>query len=168
MEMEKEIRKKKKNKKISVYMKILLNYFQMISFIKSLDVKWPFFVEEYLKSAAFISSVSTSILSIDCLVDQYGIAGEIIHLKAAFSSILPFCLLFLVLLIMFFQLKFKRKNQFNKTWLAFFVISIFMHPNILQSLFDNVTCLEFGDKQYLQKQLDLDCDSDNHKEWVLV
>ena len=148
-------------------MKILLNYFQMVSFIKSLDIKWPFYVDEYLKSVAFINSVSTSILSIDCLVNQYNIAGEIVHLKAAFSSILPWCLLFLVILIMLVQLIFKGKNNFNKILLAFFVISIFMHPNILQSLFDNITCLELEDKQYLIKQLDIDCSSNGHIQWVI-
>ena len=152
---------------MSVYMKILLNYFQMVSFIKSLDVKWPFYADEYLKSVAFINSVSSSIVSIDCLVNQYDIEGEIIHLKAAFSSFLPFFLLFIVLVIMIFQMKFlQKKNNFNKILLSFFVISIFLHPNILQSLFDNIGCIELGDRKYLEKQLDLDCNSDGHKKWV--
>ena len=149
-------------------MKILLNYFQMISFIKALEIKWPFYTDEYLKSFAFINSVSSSVVSIDCLVNQYDIAGEIVHLKAAFSSILPFCLLFIVILILLLQHKFrKQKTIFNKVWLSFFIISIFMHPNILQSLFDNISCLELGDKKYLEKQLDLDCDSSGHNEWVM-
>lgn len=148
-------------------MKILLNYFQMVSFIKSLDIKWPFYVDEYLKSVAFINSISNSIVNIECLTNQYHIAGEIVHLKAVFSAILPICLLFLVLVIMFFQLKLKRKNNFNKILLAFFVISIFMHPNILQSLFDNITCLELEDKEYLIKQLDIDCNSSDHNQWVI-
>lgn len=138
----------------------------MVSFIKSLDVKWPFYTDEYLKSVSFLNSISTSVISIECLVYQYNISGEMVHLKAAFSSILPFCLLCTVILIMSLQFLLLRRNNFNKIWLAFFVISIFMHPNILQSLFDNISCIDIEDKRYLVKQLDLDCDSTHHNQWV--
>ena len=94
----------KKNKKTSVYMKIILNYFQMVSFVKALDVKWPFNTDEYLKSVSVLNSISTSVVDLECLIYQYNLSGEIVHLKAVFSSILPLCLLFIVAFIMIIQL----------------------------------------------------------------
>lgn len=140
----------------------------MVSFIKALDVKWPFNTEEYLKAVSAINSISTSVANFECLVYQYNISGEIVHLKAVFSSILPFCLLITVAIIMIIQFIFSRKNNFNKIWLAFFVICIFLHPNILESLFNNIICIDIENKKYLVKQLDLGCDSFHHNQWVYI
>lgn len=158
--------RKKKNHQISVYLKIMLNYLQMVSFIKSLNVKWPFYADNYLNSMSFLNSVSTSFVNVECLVYQYNINGEILHLKAVFSSLLPFCLFFIVILIMIFQRMFLRKSNFKKLWLAFFVISAFMHPDIVRSLFYNISCIDIEDRRYLVQQFDLECDSSHHKRWV--
>lgn len=161
---------KEKNQKImSVYLKIILNYFQMISFIKTLNVKWPLYVESYMKSSAFANVLSSNIFSIDCLVSQYEIKGDIVHLKAVFNALIPFFLLIIVTIILVCRSQKKRGNtNSSKIILAFFIILIFLHPMIIQSLFDNISCIEIEGEKFIERQLNLDCNSDTHKNWVFI
>ena len=57
-------------KGVSVYLKILLNYLQMISIIESLQLKWPIYVQNYLNVYANIGGVSTEVLSLDCFLQD--------------------------------------------------------------------------------------------------
>ena len=54
---------------ISVYLKIFLNYFQMISSLSQSDVALPSFLQDYFNFGVFFGSMPTQIMSLDCLFE---------------------------------------------------------------------------------------------------
>lgn len=159
--------KRRHKKELSIYLKIILNYLQMIGFIRSLNIKWPFYADNYVKSLSFFSDISSNVFSIDCLIFQYDIQGNTLHLKAIFSSFLLLFSFLIFLTIISFKFAISHYSYFTKIILAFFIISMFLHPIIIQSLFENLICIDIDGNRLLEKQLNLECDSSNHMLWVL-
>ena len=52
----------------SIYMKILMNHFQLILLVSSFNFKWPEQLEVFFKQTAPVSEASTQVISIDCFL----------------------------------------------------------------------------------------------------
>jgi hypothetical protein len=52
----------------SVYMKILMNHFQLILLVSSFNFKWPSQLEGFFASSSTVSEASTQIISVDCFL----------------------------------------------------------------------------------------------------
>jgi len=57
------------NQVISVYLKIFLNYLQMISTMSQADLNLPNFLSNYLVFSSFFGETPTQAMSIDCLFE---------------------------------------------------------------------------------------------------
>ena len=65
-------------KGMSIYMKILLNYLQMLTIVQSFDLKWPFYVKNYLNFFASVGGgISPQVISVDCLLNDYNIVKNL-------------------------------------------------------------------------------------------
>lgn len=67
---------KEKNNVTSIFMKILLNHFQLILLTASFDFKWPDAVVQLFNTAKPVATVSTQILSFDCFLDSRAISSN--------------------------------------------------------------------------------------------
>ena len=153
-------------KGVSVYLKILLNYLQMISIIESLNLKWPVYLQNFLNIHSNIGGVSTEALSLECFLQDQNIQINVIYVQTLLRLILPFAIFFVSILILVRSRKDRRK-QINRSIVVLIIVSIFFQPSIIKSLFDNVTCEKFEDKQYLKADLLIDCESDSKNNWVI-
>ena len=159
--------------KVSVYLKVLLNYSQMVSIITNGNFKWPYYIQSYLYISSILSSVSTDAFSIDCLLYDLQINESPIHIKALIFVILPFFIWVLVIILLTLKIcliktrnskeLFKMKNLFT----YFIICCNYLHPMILQKLFDNLKCKNLGGKEFIYMQMNFSCDSENHTKWVL-
>ena len=52
----------------SVYLKIFINYLQMIASFSQLDLSLPSYIQDYLDISSVFGSVPTQFMSIDCLI----------------------------------------------------------------------------------------------------
>ena len=157
------------DKSISIYIKILINYSQMISIIHTLQMKWPFYVTDFFQFLSYFGFFSTNIISLDCLLSDLKINISGIYLKALSNVI--FYIFFLSLGVMIFVIRqfiFKRKGQFSKFIMFFLVFSIMIQPNSIKDTSDIFTCQKVDQTYYLVNQMSIECYTDDHVAWVYL
>lgn len=150
----------------SIYLKILMNYLQIIAIIQSIDLRWPFYADDFLKANSQVASITNEVLSFDCVLYDYEIKEDPIHAKALIGFMLPIILFFIISFIFIMSFLKNGKNQKNRIIMGLVVLCIFLQPSILKQLFDNLNCKKIGDYLYLSKQMNLKCDDENHQKWV--
>lgn len=153
---------------IAIYLKIFLNYLQMISIIRTFDLKWPSYVNNYLNIFSFFGGVSSDIISVDCLLYAYNKMLKNIYINTLFMISFPFALIFLS--GFFILLNFLYSGKFHKIRLVviIIIISIFLQPLNIQVLFDNLKCLEINKSLLLEANMSIDCQSEEHQKWVFI
>lgn len=154
-------------KSFSIYFKILMNYLQMIAIIHSLDLRWPFYVSDYFSFIGRFGSAAGDIISLDCLIKDYNLEINNIHLKSIVVIIFTILIIFFFgMILLIIRLKTKN-NQRNRFFIICIIISIFLQPTILQILFDNLNYTNLNNTSYLTKNLLIKYYDEDHQEWVL-
>lgn len=152
----------------SIYLKILLNYLQMIAIVQNMELKWPFYVKDYLNVYSNVGgSVSSNILSFDCFLQDFDIDTEPIYIQTALTTSIPFIMIFLSLIVLVFIYLKSKKSQNIRIIVIIVVVSIFMQPSIIKSLFDNMVCKKIYSNNYLASDFRIQCDETNQKKWLL-
>lgn len=152
-------------KGVSIYLKIILNYIQSISIIQSLELKWPFYVKSYMNVYNNAGSVSTQVISLDCMVNDYDLNIEMIYASTVFSIILPFFCFFISFFALTTVYFLTKKSQKIRFIVIVIVGSIFLQPTIIKILFENLICKKINGISYLSSNLKIECDSDSHINW---
>lgn len=147
-------------------MKIFLNYLQMIAIIQGLELKWPFYVRNYLNIYSNIGGVSTQFLSFECLLQDYSIKNEPIYIKTIAVLTIPLITIIISLLFLIAIYLKKGKKQTIRFIVIFIVVSIFVQPSIIRVLFNNITCKDLEGEKYLNSNLLINCNSKSHLNWV--
>lgn len=155
-------------KSISIYIKILINYSQMVGIIRDLQLKWPYYVDNFFNVMMSFGFISTGIMNFDCFVSDLQLETSTIYLKMLFS--LAFYILFIfggVSFFLFRRFVMKKKKQFNKFIMFFLILSIMIQPNSIKEGTDLFVCQKVGDqKSYLVNQMSEECYTSNHIFWV--
>ena len=137
----------------------------MIAIIHSLDLKWPYYVNDYLEISSKFGS-ATDILSIDCISDNYKFPVSKLHIKTILTLAFPFVLIsFMFSIFLIFQI-ITRKSQINRVYISFIITSNFLQPTILKVLFDNLSYTSLNNIPYLTKELNYRFDDASHIQWV--
>ena len=156
-----------KKKTLSIYLKILLNYLQMLSIMQAFELKWPFYVRNYLN---FFSSVgggiSAQAISVDCLLEDYHLDIVSLYAQTVVISILPFFVYVVTLTILGFIYFKTKKSQTIRLVVIVIVVSIFLQPSILKMLFDNLQCKNIENSSFLIQNMAVSCDEDSYTSWV--
>ena len=156
-------------KGMSIYMKILLNYLQMITILQNFELKWPFYVRNYLNFfASFGGGLSAQVISTDCLLEDYNIDIVSLYAQTWLISFMPFMIYFVAGVILTLIYLIKRKSQIIRFIVVVIVVSIFLQPSILKILFDNLSCQTLENTSYLTQDMMISCDSDSHTTWVIM
>lgn len=116
----------------------------MISLIYSLELKWPFYIDDYLKITSRGLGISTQ-LPIDCLFSINNNDDEFLHTKTLLKVSLPFFLYFMVLLVLFFHMVITNSNNANAFLPSLIIICILLQPYVLRALLDNVNFIKLND-----------------------
>ena len=151
-------------KKITVNVRIIFDYVQMVSISQTLKIQWPIYFKNYFKTFSFIG-FANKIISFDCIFEDFSINLETFYVKSLILAITPFFLFFLILL---YCLVFARKKKFviTKLIVAIFVIFTFFQPSIISQLMEIVTCVEIDNHDYLSYNLQYECYKSEHNRWV--
>lgn len=156
-------------KSLSIYIKILINYSQMIGVIKDLQLKWPYYVFSFFNVIMNFGFISTGIVNIDCFVSDLQINTPTIYIKVLFT--LTFYILFVIGGIAFFSFRsvvLRKTKQFNRFVMFFLVLSIMLQPNSIKEGTDLFVCQKVSDKSYLVKQMSEECYTEYHIDWVTL
>jgi len=152
-----------------IYVKILMNYIQMVVIAAALDLKWPEFVEAFLSTQDMVGGIADQIFSVDCLLqDVY--SGKIVFIKVAITCILPILLLFLSLVFWLIVKVIKRPKLLLEKMTASFVMIIFvLHPSLTKGTFSLFSCREIRPSEFwLIKDLGTQCWTDTHVKYLMM
>ena len=145
-----------------------MNYLQIIAIIHSIDLRWPFYTNDFLKANSQAASITSEVLSFDCIIHDYEIQQEPIHIKALIGVIMPIVMFFAIFIIFLLNHFKSGKSQKNRIIMSLVVLCIFLQPSVLKQLFDNLNCKRIGDEIFLTKQMNLKCNDDSHQKWVFI
>lgn len=141
----------------------------MIGIIKSVQLKWPYYVTNFFNIIVNFGFISADIIGIDCYLSEMKLEIPKIYLKAIFT--LAFYLLLIFTGFSFFVIRhivFLKKNQFYLFIMFFLVVSIMIQPNSIKEGSDFLTCQKVGEKSYLIKQMTVECYTENHHNQVFI
>eukprot|EP00357_Protocruzia_adherens_P033050 CAMPEP_0115027882 /NCGR_PEP_ID=MMETSP0216-20121206/35873_1 /TAXON_ID=223996 /ORGANISM="Protocruzia adherens, Strain Boccale" /LENGTH=591 /DNA_ID=CAMNT_0002403767 /DNA_START=491 /DNA_END=2266 /DNA_ORIENTATION=- len=145
----------------SVYIKIMMNHFQVIGILSTLNLAWPDGAKTFLRIHYFTNAAATQVLSLDCLFSYMFPNARLITVKLITMSLMPVILgciaaIFLILI----SCKTRKFKIFRKYMIpSVLVIFFLIHPmqvRFLLSVFD-CTGLDDSGRTYLREDYDLRC-----------
>lgn len=136
----------------------------MTAIIHSLDLKWPFYVDNYFEISSKFSSAA-DVISIDCILNDYEIKENKLYVKTVVILVFPALIILFISFVALIIRYSTKKSQINRIYISIVVISIFLQPTILQMLFNNLSYTTLNNVSYLTKELNSKFD-DNHIKWV--
>ena len=149
----------------STYLKILLNYFQMLSILQSFDLKWPLFIEKYFNFSTEVSGISL-IITNDCLLEDFNINRTPLFVETFFVINLPILIFFVASLFLLVLYIISKRSQMVRFVVIVIIVSIFLQPSIIKIIFDNLACKTIEEKSYLTANMTISCETNSYNYWV--
>ena len=116
----------------SIYLKILVNYFQLVFLVTEFRLNWPGPVLKLLDAQNSTGGVTQQIYSIDCLLAENTDTSEIFFEKQVFMALLPLGVIVGVVLFWLVRAVISRKAEYmHREMTASIVIAFFfIHPTL--------------------------------------
>ncbi|CAG9321992.1 unnamed protein product [Blepharisma stoltei] len=152
----------------SIYIKILINYAQLISLTTTFSLSWPNYVKKLFSIQSNANFISDQIFSFDCLL-YYNklLQGEskIYYQKLLIMAILPISIP-LISVIYWLSISLAQKSFafFRDNIITTSIIASFLvHPGLIKYYFSSFDCTELDDNKYwLVNELNLRCWDSQH------
>lgn len=127
----------------SVYLRILMNYLQLVMLTSTFNLNWPNEVESLLSAQESAGTATAQIFSFDCYMSQLS-TTNVIYQKLTLMFILP---VFIVLAsCLFWGILAVKRNDLSvirNQMISTIIILLFLaHPSLVQSIFSILSCSE--------------------------
>ena len=156
--------------------KILIAHFQIMPLLKKINFSWEQYLFTFLNVQAYCGNSSEAVNSIDCLFNSIYIDHLRIfinfnfkekdfqgstYIKTQIFTFLPFILFFWI----YFYWMFKKKSYIKAV--PFMIISAlvtidFLHPSIINSMIDSLSCVLIDDTFLLKTDYFYECYNSDH------
>jgi hypothetical protein len=157
---------------LSIYVKILLNYLQLVMMTANFDLNWPSYLRSVIKTQQIIGNVSEQVFSIDCFFQGDGEEdqGNAVRMKIVILSFVP---LLMWLLGAVWWLPYSLitrkyghlKNELVTTSVVFFFL---IHPSLVKLMFAFFHCRQLDPGQYwMASCLNIRCWDQVHLKYAL-
>lgn len=162
--LNKKQKEKAKQRKLAVNIRILLNYMQIISILKFIKFEWPFYFKEYFNIFAYLSYAS-KILSFDCIFEDYDLKIERFYIQSTIFVFFPFIICFICGLVL---MLFCSKDKIIKLHVCVYVVFTFFLPSAISQQLESIKCKEMDGKSYMVTNLNYQCFTNEHMQWVYI
>lgn len=164
---------RKPRSQYSIFIKILLNYFQLVMLTASFSLQWPSYMKELFRVQETAGNVTDQVFSIDCFLDskQEDSQASTVRLKVLAISFLPVIIFVGSLVIWLPVAILKRQRAILKNeMVATIVISFFLvHPSIVKFMFNFLNCRELTPGEYwMALYLNIKCWDYIHTRYALI
>ncbi|CDW80304.1 UNKNOWN [Stylonychia lemnae] len=163
------------NNVMSIYMKILLNHFQLIMVTASMDFQWSQQIIDFFSQTKKVATFSTQIFSIDCFLDERTSddinetqkGSRIFFQKMILVALLPFILSIGCYIIWYLIGYFKKElqNKKSKIMSSLVILLFLVHPSIIQYMFYGFNCKSIDGEERLSEDLWVECWKSEHLFW---
>ena len=152
-----EIEKNSREKFYSpIYNKILINYFQIISLIKGLNLGWTSLMTNLFAIQFVGGNAPAYLYSFDCLIDK-NFPIPALYLKIIFIAVTPMIGWIIILLYWFILKKVKKIEINNKMTTSALVLFNILQPTIVNMMSTILSCTEVNGVYYISTDLFFEC-----------
>lgn len=151
----------------TIYNKILMNYFQIISLLNFLDLKYDSSLSSYFQIPYYLGNSIAFVYNFDCLISS-DFPIQALYLKVVLISIVP--IFFLLILASYWYLKsILRKQNYKDRYITCELVFINMlQPVLLSTLTNILICKNIDGKSYISNDYGYECDSKENLNFVYI
>ena len=148
----------------SLYVKIIVNFAQMISIINNVNIDWPIYIEDIGDFMQYFNSISVKYMGLECILD-FEKALEI----APYLNFLAIILMpFFFSVVSYFVWKIYQKIKKNiqiKDYLYATISGIYLmiQPNVMEESLNALRCIEIEGRSFLKINPDFSCEAEEYK-----
>jgi hypothetical protein len=155
------------NSVLAIYLKILLNYAQMVIIAASMNLKWPSYVTSFLTAQLMVGNAAEQLFSMDCLIQKF-YTEKLFYSKLIITSILPLATLILCVLSWLLISLLHKTPLFKEKLINSLVMIIFLlHTTITKTEFSMFACQELKPGElWLLHDLQQHCWDHNHLRYI--
>ena len=151
----------------SIYLKILVNYLQLVALTIGFELDWPKLVRKMFNVQRSAASGSEQFISFDCFLSEY---FNPFYAKVTIFTLIPFiCFLFSLI---FWSIKYYRKKTENlkEKFLGTIIVQFFFfYPTLIRMNFLAFYCTELDNNDYyLNSYMNVKCWSGSHLIFLLI
>jgi hypothetical protein len=151
----------------SIYIKILVNYFQIVLLTISFNLEWPSLVKQMFSIQQKPAGSSNQLFSIDCFLTQ---DTEPYFAKLVLLGTIPVICGLLSLLFWAIWSKIKKCSNLKEKIIGSAVIQLFIfQPSLVKYNFAMFDCMEIGPGEYyMTSEMSIQCWRSDHMFYLLV
>lgn len=132
----------------ALFLKLFLNYSQILVLSKESTFNWSSIMRIFFEAQAKVGNPSDQIFSFDCLLRLTSQTIDLIYLKLILVCLLPFMLIFLLILFFMILKWFDKPNTFENLINSIIITISFVQPFIINSSFAVISCLRIDENDY--------------------
>ena len=153
----------------SVYLKLLMNYLQLVMLMGAFNLNWPTLTKEMLNIQDQAGSFSEHLFTFDCLTDNFD-ENDAFFTKLILLSCTPITFFLLSSLCWLFIAVIKRSGEVVKNELVGSAVVLFflVHPSVMRVLFLAFNCEEVRPGEYWVVGLYIRCWEGKHLTYTLA
>ncbi|EAR96747.2 transmembrane protein, putative (macronuclear) [Tetrahymena thermophila SB210] len=156
----------------SIYLKILTNYFQIVSCVSTFNLTIPSGIIQLPQSVG--NPIKLTMNSLDCLLIEIQSDIPIIYFRLVFSQIIPIIYILIIFLgLLIKHLCQKRKNNLQQfpyyalSTACLFLI-IFIQPDLVTQFIALISCRTIGDRVYILSNVSYECFTEQHIKYMII
>lgn len=153
---------------MSTYLKIALNYYQILAIISNLNINWPYEVKQYINSFSFLGDFAGQLFSSDCFFNEIGILYSSIYIRTIKTIAIPIFICSYIFVYFFLKMVIWRNEKARKIIVAIIVVHVVFQPTIVTVLLESLNYLDIENKKYLFSETNVEWDSFEFQAWVLL
>lgn len=150
---------------IPVFLKIGMDYVQVVSTISLLNIKWPSTFSSFLSTSGSAGNLNSIMFPFECVLAKLPIELNVFYLKIFLGSGFAwFNFLFSGLIwIVYMKLKGKTMNFFKKEIIiTMIVVGFTIQPSLVNMYFVAMNCIDIDGIPYVKKQMTIQCWEGEH------
>lgn len=163
-----EISKNCKEKFYSpIYNKILMNYLQIVSLLKGIDLRWSSLISNILEIQFVAGNAPTYLYSFDCLVTKDS-AIPSLYYKVIMTAITP--IIGIILIFLYWKIKgiVKKVDVSNKLITSELVLLNILQPTVVNLMMKILSCKKINGVNYISSDLFYECYSNENLFYIAV
>jgi len=156
----------------AIYIKILLNYLQLVMLTSSFQMRWPSYMEELFNIQRSAGNATEQVFAIDCFFSgTTDSQATSVRMKLVAMALAPFIILCIALVIWLPVALIRRRIAYltNEMTASIVICFFLVHPSIVKFVFSFLYCRELDPGQYwLNDFLNIPCWDATHYRYVLI
>ncbi|EWS75592.1 transmembrane protein, putative (macronuclear) [Tetrahymena thermophila SB210] len=157
-------RKSRNGEKASVYIKVLVNYLQIIGSIITFNIK---ITTDVFETSQYLGApVRQQMNSAECILKDMQTDIPMIYLKLLFTLIVPIGYLMVFILSLILQRVFTNiKVRYYSICTAAIFIFILVQPDLVSQMIAILSCRVIGDSSYILYNITYECNTSQHQRY---